>query len=79
MTVRELSEWLQTFQDQEAEVYVVVHKSGHGYNDQGGNASDEPFDPEEHTDYTDLRGNPLITPDKPYFNARTLLLGVLNG
>lgn len=76
MLVSELIEWLKG-QDQGAIVEVVVHTSGSGYG-QGGNATTEVFTP-GHTDYTDRRGNQFITPDKPYYNTRTLLLGVVNG
>jgi len=75
MNVAELIEWLKT-QDQGATVQVVEHKDGHSYYDQGGNAREVDFNPEKHVDYTDLRGNELITPDKPYFEQRTLLLGL---
>ena len=78
MKVRELIQWLETVEDQDAEVEVVQHSRGYGYYDQGGNASTAAFDPEKHTTYTDLRGNPLIKPDATYYNARTLLLGELD-
>ena len=79
MTVAELIVWLGT-QDQDATVQVVQHTSGRGYGDQGGNAAVVDFDPgDDLVTYTDLRGNPLITPDKPYYNQRTLLLGEHNG
>lgn len=77
MLVSEFIEWLKE-QDQGATVEVVVHKSGSGYYDQGGNASTEAFAP-EHSDYTDHRGNPYIKPHCPSYNTRTLLLGVING
>ncbi len=75
MKVRELIQWLGTFEDQDAEVEVVKHSRGTGYCDQGGNARVVAFDPEKHTTYTDLRGNPYVKPDAPYYEARTLLLG----
>ena len=78
MTVKELAEWLKAFPDQDATVEVIVHERGTGYYDQGGNAHTEPFNPERHIEYTDMRGNQFVTPDKPYFNSRTLLLGVEN-
>ena len=78
MKVRELVQWLAAFEDQDAEVEVVQHSSGSGYYEQGGTASVVKFDPAEHADYTDLRGNPHIKPDAPYFEARTLLLGEMN-
>ncbi|MFN7756719.1 MAG: hypothetical protein ACK5RP_04570 [Betaproteobacteria bacterium] len=79
MKVRELIEWLAAFEDQDAEVEVVKHSSGTGYYDQGGNALQVRFDPENYTTYKDLRGNPHIKPDSPYYNARTLLLGEIDG
>lgn len=78
MKVRELIQWLATVEDQGAEVEVVQHSRGTSYYDQGGNARTVAFDPEKHTTYTDLRENPHIKPDAPYYNARTLLLGELD-
>lgn len=77
MTVREMIKWLKT-QDQGATVMVVKHTRGTGWDDQGGNATEVDFTPEI-SDYTDLRGIESITPDKPYYNQRTLLLGEFNG
>lgn len=77
MTVRELIEWLNT-QDQEATVQVIQHTRGRGWDDQGGNATTVNFTPDL-SEYTDLRGNQYITPDKSYYNQRTLLLGEING
>ena len=79
MKVKELIAWLSAFPDQDADVEVVQHTSGTGYYDQGGNARSEPFDPERHAEYTDLRGNPHVKPDAPWKDARTLMLGELNG
>ena len=79
MKVKELVQWLAAFEDQEADVEVVSHTRGTSYYDQGGNASAAVFDPEKHATYTDLRGNPHIKPDAPSYNARTLLLGELDG
>jgi len=78
MKVRELIQWLATFDDQDAEVEVVEHSSGTGYYDQGGNARVVAFDHERHTTYTDLRGNQFVKPGAPYFGARTLLLGEID-
>lgn len=74
MIVSDLIEWLKT-QDQGATVQVVRHTSGYGYYDQGGNVQEVDFDPLKHVEYVDLRGNSRIGPDKPYYQARTLLLG----
>ena len=78
MKVRELITLLADFEDQDAEVEVVEHSSGTGYYDQGGNACLARFDPAKHMSYTDLRGNPHVKPDAPYYNARTLLLGEID-
>lgn len=77
MTVRELINWLED-QDQEAIIQVVAHKSGTGYYDQGGTASEEDFTLDL-SDYTDFRGNPFTGPDSPFYNQRFLLLGELDG
>ena len=77
MNVSELIEWLKLHSDPEATVEVVEHSTGTGYYDQGGNIRVVDFDPEKHADYTDLRGNSLITPDKPYYGKRSLLLGAI--
>jgi len=79
MTVRELAEWLAAFEDQDAVVKVIVHQRGSGYYDQGGIAAAVEFNPELHAEYTDLRNNPLIPPDAPYYGKRTLLLGEIDG
>ena len=75
MKVRELIQWLATFEDQDADVEVVEHSRGTGYYDQGGTARVVAFDPEKHTTYTDLRGNQFVKPEAPHYEARTLLLG----
>lgn len=80
MTVAELIVWLET-QDPGATVRVVKHTAGQGYNDQGGNAEVVDFDPsdEDLVDYCDLRVESWVTPDMPYYNQRTLLLGRYHG
>jgi hypothetical protein len=75
MTVREMAEWLLSFEDQDAIVQIVDHDATGSYYCQGGTAGVQNFDPAEHTDYTDLRGNRFITPDSDHYNQRTLLLG----
>ena len=77
MKVRELIEWLKAFEDQDADVFVVEHESGRGYYDQGGNACETEFDPEQHAEYTDMRGNPHVPSGAPYENKRSLLLGAI--
>lgn len=80
MIVKDFIEWLKT-QDQEATVEVLVHSSGSGYYDQGGNVSVEEFTADEeygcgkHFDYTDFRGNQFVKPEASYYNKRTLQLG----
>jgi len=80
ITVAKFIAWLQT-QDQEAIVEVVNHTSGRGWGDQGGNAEILEFDPENQDlfEYTDMRDNQFVTPDKSYYNRRFLLLGQHNG
>jgi hypothetical protein len=79
MKVRDLIEWLKAFEDQDADVLVVAHEAGREYYDQGGNAYETEFDPEKHSEYTDMRGNPYVPPGATYENKRTLLLGAMNG
>jgi hypothetical protein len=49
MTVAEMIDWLQT-QDQDAVVHVVYHKTGYGYDNQGGTARTVVFDPNNHSE-----------------------------
>jgi len=79
MNVRQMIEWMSTFEDQDAIVEVVVHREGRGYYDQGGNAETEEFNPEQHVEYTDLRGNKIINESAPYYNRRSVVLGIVNG
>ena len=79
MKVRELIQWLAAFEDQDADVEVVQHKSGRDYYEQGGTARAVAFDPEKYAEYTDFRDNQFVKPDAPYYNTRTLLLGELDG
>jgi len=71
MTVAEMIEWLKT-QDQGATVSVIVVEEGLGYKDLY--PREVEFDPSLSM-YIDLRGNPHVKPDAPYYNSRTLLLG----
>jgi hypothetical protein len=75
MTVRELVQWLSTFKDQDAEVEVIRHNRSTSCYDQGGSINVVAFDPDKHTTYLDLRGNPFVKPDAPFYGKRTLLLG----
>lgn len=79
MKVRELAQWLAAFEDQDATVEVVSHASGTSCYEQGGVAETVTFNPGEHAEYVDLRGNKFVKPDAQYYNARTLLLGKING
>ena len=82
MIVSEFIEWLET-QDQEAIVEVLVHSSGSGYYDQGGNVSVEQFDTSKdlykdfgkHWEYTDFRGNQYTPEYAHYYNKRYLQIG----
>ena len=75
MKVSEFVEMLNKFDDQDAEVMCVVHFLGEGYYDQGGNIEEAVFDPENHLEYTDFRGNQFVSKSSPYFNKRLLLIG----
>lgn len=80
MLVKDFIKWLET-QDQDAIVEVLVHSSGTGYYDQGGNVSVVEFTSEEeyncgkHFDYTDFRGNQFVKEDHPCYNKRFLQIG----
>jgi hypothetical protein len=81
MVVSEFIEWLKT-QDQDAIVEVLVHSSGTGYYDQGGNVTTEEFDPSEgyygcskYHEYTDFRGNKFVKEDHPCYNKRFIQFG----
>ena len=78
MIVSEFIQWLQQFPDQGATVEVLVNSPG-SYCTQGGVTASEKFDPEQHVEYTDMRGNPFTPADAPYKDSRTLLLGRNDG
>ena len=78
MKVHEFIKLLQEFEDQDADITVVEHSSGGGYYDQGGNCKETPFNKEDHLDYVDMRGNPHTPKDAPYYNSRTLLIGIMD-
>lgn len=76
MTVREMAEWLMSYEDQEALVQVIDHDySEGGYYAQGGTAQVVFFNPAEHVDYVDHRGNSFVDPAAPHYNQRTVLIG----
>lgn len=79
MKVRELIEWLQAFEDQEATVRVLHCESGSGYYQQGGVTHAVEFSPEDHVDYSDFRGNKFVEESSPWYNSRTILLGLNEG
>jgi hypothetical protein len=74
-----MAAWMLTLEDQDAIVEVVCHRSDGGYYQQGGWADTEEFDPEQHVRYTDLGGNQFVLPSSPYYNQRSVVLGVING
>jgi len=79
MTVRQMIEWMSTFEDQDAIVEVVCHSDCGGYYEQGGTVSAEEFNPEQHVEYTDLRGNKFVKESDSYYNRRSVVFGVVNG
>lgn len=78
MKVRELIDWLKSFEDQDADVLIIEHEADGGYYCQGGTAREASFDPSKHAEYTDLRGNKFVPPGAPYEGKRSLLLGAMN-
>ena len=79
MTVRQMIEWMSTFEDQDAIVEIVCHSEGRCYYTQGGNADAMEFNPEQHVEYTDLRGNQFVRESDPRYNRRSVLFGIMNG
>lgn len=79
MKVNELIEWLQAFEDQDATVRVLHCESGSGYYQQGGVTHAVDFKPEDHTEYSDFRGCRYTAETSPWYNSRTLLLGLNEG
>ena len=71
MKVRELIEWLQS-QDQDATEIVLKGSRARAW--EGDSYLWVDFDPNEHAEYTDMRGNKLAK-GQPYENDRTLSLG----
>ena len=78
MTVRQMREWLATFEDQDAIVEVVHHSAGGDYYEQGGTVEPQEFNPEQHVKYRDLRGNQFVRVSDPYYNRRSVLFGAIN-
>lgn len=75
MIVRELIEWLQKFEDQDATVEVLHCREGNSYYMQGGETVTVQFDPEKHAEYIDMRNNPYAQ-GKPWGEVHSLLLGM---
>ncbi len=75
MKVRELIEWLQKFDDQEATVEVLHCQPASGYYMQGGETSTVEFDPDLHAEYIDMRENQFAV-GTPWGEKHTLLLGL---
>lgn len=71
MTVGELVVWLRT-QDQGATVIVLKGERARAW--EGDSYSWVDFNPAEHSEYVDMRGNPYAK-GKPFENDRTLALG----
>ena len=71
-TVAEFVAWLQT-QDQEAEVNVLVGYESFGWG--GDSYRFQPLEIAEHTEYSDLRGNPYTKPEAAHYNKRYLYIG----
>jgi len=74
MTVSKFIEWLKT-QDQDAIVVCLTHDTNGSYYEQGGTCSHDEFT-EEHSEYTDFRGNEFVKSTAPYYNKRYLLIGL---
>jgi len=79
MTVRQMIEWMSTFEDQDAIVEVVCHRNYGGYYEQGGTATVDEFDPDSHVEYTDYRHNKYIHESSAYYNRKSVVFGAYNG
>lgn len=71
MKVSEMIEWLKT-QDQDATVEVLKGERARAWEGDSYRVVD--FDPNEHSEYIDMRGNPFAK-GKPYESERALFLG----
>ncbi len=91
MTKAELVQWLNRNFDDDAIIEIVMHTSGTGYYDQGGNANTTEFNPclqgmgvthkwceNGHFEYTDFTNNQFVKENHPYFNKKILTLGGYN-
>jgi hypothetical protein len=70
MTVRQMIEWMSTFEDQDAIVEVIC------YDTYEGTCQTEEFDPDAHVTYTDMRGNQFVRETDSYYNRRSVLFGI---
>lgn len=84
----EFQEWLNRF-DEDTVIECVMHTSGHGYYDQGGNATTKVFNPDmlfgseskihacgnQHFDYSDFTTNQFVREGQPHFGKKILLIG----
>ena len=73
MKVSEFIEWLKT-QDQDADIEIFGHRYNSAYRCEEVYRV-EFYDPRTQSEYSDLRGNPFVSWDSPYYNKRTLFLG----
>lgn len=83
MTRIEFQKWLDQF-DEDTVIEIVYHTDGHGYYDQGGNATTEVFKPDYdyiewckngHFEYTDFTNNQFVRPHEPHFGKKILIIG----
>lgn len=85
MNRKQFQEWLNQF-DEDTVIEIVYHTDGHGYYDQGGNATTQLFDVDGFCEdpklydngqweYTDLTNNYFVKEGHPYFGKKTLLIG----
>lgn len=87
MNRKEFQEWLNQF-DEDTVIEIVYHTNGHGYYDQGGNATTTNFDPDMgedclyspwclngHFEYTDFTHNHFVKEGHPYYGKKNLLIG----
>lgn len=85
MNRKEFQEWLNQF-DEETIIEIVYHTDGHGYYDQGGNATTTEFTPNSgfydnswcqngHFEYSDFTNNQYVKEGHPYYGKKLLLIG----
>lgn len=89
MNRKEFQTWLNQF-DEDTIIECVMHTSGTGYYDQGGNATTTTFNPDmqdtmygskipwclnSHFEYIDFTHNKFVKPDQPHYKKKLLLIG----